>query len=409
MSKLSSATVLLGSGTSIPSAYPSTATITAQLFSKNWLHQRDQRGYGIPLESPMIGREYWSKVGATLRLLRLLRNHVDQHLALYGENEASYEDIYYLGQQLLDSLQGEYDNPGLLPWLLDLRAKLATLDSDVDPFFKLEGSKPWHERGPLTDLVRRCLDHIQESVASQLAPTGKKEGLGLLDELLASSTSGPLNIVTLNHDTLLECFLEGKTVIDGFRPFTTEADVFDPTCFDSETPSEVRLLKLHGSIDWFRYQGPAGRDLALRVRSGDPSHVKNESGTDLRPPTQRLLLAGTTNKELAYGAGIFLELMFQFHRVLKGTRLLVVSGYGFGDKGINNRIWAWLDAHPENKLMVLHEDVESLHQRAKASLAENYRRHRESKKFAYVGHWLCNCTLDILRREAKLSLDVKLQ
>lgn len=408
MNTISGVTFLLGSGVSIPSDYPSTAKITAELFSKNWLHDRDQSGYGIPLESPLMSQDYWPKVHATLRLLRLLRNHVDQHLALYGESEANYEDIYYLGQQLLDSLRGEYDNPGLLPWLLDLRAKLATVNSDIDSIFQLEGSTHWHEKGNLTKLVQRCLNHIQEAVASQLAATGKMQGLDLFTELMAISTSTPPNIVTLNHDTLLESFLEGKDVLDGFRPFSTGTEIFDPERFERESPLAVRLLKLHGSIDWFRYQDRTGRDLALRVKAADPKRIKDEAGQDLLLPLNRLLLAGTTNKELAYGSGIFLELMFQFHRLLKETKLLIISGYGFGDKGINNRIWAWLDAHSENRLMVLHEDVGKLSQTAKASFAINYQRHKAARKFACVDQWLCNCSIEVLRRELKLSFGLKL-
>jgi hypothetical protein len=160
---------------------------------------------------------------------------------------------------------------------------------------------------------------------------------------------------------------------------------------------------LHGSIDWFRYKTQSGDDLAIKVLSNDQDHVKGKNGEDLRPPLNRLMLAGTTNKELAYGSGVFLELMFQFHKRLKETDLLIVSGYGFADKGINNRIWAWLDSRSENRIVVLHENVGDLRRAAKPSLAFNMDRLKEQKKFAIVDKWMSDCSLDDLRRELRIS------
>lgn len=399
MNPTAHATFLLGSGISIPSGYPSTAEITAKLLSRNWLEALDQSKLGIPLTSVGVGQEYWAKAEATFRLIRLLRNHVDQHLALYGHAEASYEDIYFLGQQLLDSLRGEYDNPGLLPWLMDLRSKLSTLDADVDPIFKLGGKPNWHESEKLSGLVERCLEHIQEAVATQLVLRKRKRGLRLLNEFLSASRPSPLRVATLNHDTLLDRFFAKKKVLDGFRSFSQGTEIFDPACFETEDAFRVQLLKLHGSIDWFRYKSTNGDDLAIRVKNGDRDHIKDDAGHDLFRPTGRLLLAGTTNKELAYGSGIFLELMFQFHRLLRDTNLLIVSGYGFGDKGINNRIWAWLEARPENRMIILHARPDELRQNAKPSFAHNMDRHKDAKKFALVGKWMSDCSLEDLIRD----------
>ena len=193
--------------------------------------------------------------------------------------------------------------------------------------------------------------------------------------------------------------LHQRRISDGFVPLSPDAAEFDLKTFDGGHPFRVRLLKLHGSINWFRYKTAGGRELAVKVLTNDPDHVKGADGEDLLPPQNRLLLAGTTNKELAYGSGVFLELMFQFHKRLKETDLLIVSGYGFADKGINNRLWAWLDARAKNRLVILHRDYDHLRRTAKPSFFSNKDRHKDAKKFLIVDRWMCDCLLEDLRRE----------
>lgn len=382
-----SVTFLLGSGVSIPSSYPSTAEITSDLLKKNWLGTRDTARYP---ESPhwMSTSDYSVRIAGVWGLIRLLRSHIEQHLALQAKGEANYEDIYYLGRQLLDSFRGEYDNPGLLPFLFDLRAKveqmLGQLNANYEPNYML-GKRV---NVGLNDLLAGTLEFIEEAVAEKLALRQPIRGLDLLDEC---RKIGPLHIVTLNHDTLLETHFSAEPIRDGFSSISENAAEFEPKTFDATDEYGVMLLKLHGSINWYRYKTKAERDLVVRVQ-GDPNRV-NRRGEDLFAPVGRMLLAGTTNKELAYGSGVFLELMYQFHRRLKETRLLIVSGYGFADKGINSRIWAWVDSHPENRLCVLHSKFDELRASAKSSFSINLERLQKEKRLVLINRWMCDCTL----------------
>lgn len=400
---LSGVTFLLGSGVSIPSGYPSTAGITSNLLSKNWLGDRDRVRRPSPFFDPTADPTYALKLDAVIGLVRILRSHIDQHLALHGKDEASYEDIYYLARQLLDGTRGEYDNPALLPLMFDLRNNASFMVEKLNDAYRFDGVLRQREELRFESLLERSLDFVEESVATQLASGRAAAGLDLLDKMMEDDPANPLQVVTLNHDTLLDCHFAKHSVVDGFRPFSSGTELFDPIRFELQTPFRVMLLKLHGSVDWFRYKSNKGTDLAIKVKGGDRDHIKGEAGEDLRSPENRLLLAGTTNKELAYGSGIFLELMFQFHHLLKQTRLLIVSGYGFGDKGINNRLWAWLDERGENRLLVLHAEIQELHRKAKPSFAFNMTRHKEAKKFLYVEKWLCDCTPEDIHREVRMA------
>ncbi|MCF3651718.1 SIR2 family protein [Synoicihabitans lomoniglobus] len=398
---LAKTTLLLGSGTSQPSGYPLTAEITDTLLSKNWLFDRDQARAPYPLNG--VEGNYPLEIEAVWGLLRILRDHISQHLAMHGNGEANYEDIYFLARQLLDGLKGEYDNPGLLPLMFELRTKVSIMMENLNANYGFDNPLKEPVQLGLGGLLGQGIDFIEECVAGQLAPREPINGLQFLNELLATDTKRLLHVVSLNHDTLLEAHFAAHEVLDGFVPISKDVAEFDPTSFDNGCSARVQLLKLHGSIDWFRYKSNSGDDLALKVLSNDRDRVKGRGGEALFPPQNRLMLAGTTNKELAYGSGVFLELMFQFHKRLKETELLIVSGYGFADKGINNRLWAWLDARQGNRLVVLHEKPDELRRDAKPSFSHNVDRHKKSGKFVLVDKWMCNCSLEDVKREIRFA------
>jgi len=399
---LSKTTLLLGSGISKPSGYPLTAEITNALFSKNWLFDQDQARVPYPLND--LEGVYLLKTQGIYGLLKILRAHIDQHLAIQGKGEANYEDLYFLAQQLLDSLKGEYDNPGLMPLLFDLRTTVSLMASNLNANRGLFGL--WGESIDLdlTELLEKGTKFIEESVASHLSPREEIKGLEFLDQLLVADQKSPLHLVSLNHDTLIETYLSAHKVSDGFVQISTEAAEFQPDSFEGEEPYRVRLLKLHGSINWFRYQTVDSREnRILKISAQDRDHVTGLNDEKLFPPNDRLMLSGTTNKELAYGSGVFIELMFQFQKRLKETDLLIVSGYGFADKGINNRLWAWLDTRPKNRIVVLHENIDELRRDAKPSFSSNMERHKGTGKFVLVDKWMCDSSLDDLIRELRLS------
>lgn len=405
---LAKTTLLLGSGVSRPSNYPLTAEITNALLSKNWLFDRDQGRAPYPLHT--LDNNYALRIEAVWGIIRLLRDHVDQHLVLHARGEANYEDIYYLARQVLDGLRGEYDNPGLLPFLIELRTKVPLMVENLNAAYGLISVINNPLEIGLHELMEKSIDFIEECVAGQLVLRQPIKGFDFIDEMLAMDGESPLHIVSLNHDTLLETYLADCDISDGFVSLSQDAEEFDPKDFERDRPFRVRLLKLHGSINWFRYRPADSRqDRILKVLSNDRDHIKGANGEDLYQPLNRLLLAGTTNKELAYGSGVFIELMFQFQKRLKETNLLVASGYGFADKGINNRIWAWLDSRPENRLVVLHEKLDELRRDAKPSFSSNMDRHKDSGKFVIVDKWMCDCALEDVRRElmfaAKASID----
>jgi hypothetical protein len=85
-----------------------------------------------------------------------------------------------------------------------------------------------------------------------------------------------------------------------------------------------------------------------------------------------MFLAGTFNKMLDYNSTIYADLHYQFYRSLKGTPILIVSGYGFRDKGINTRIVDWVYASNRHRIIVIHPNQSALLESARGSISNKW-------------------------------------
>ena len=107
---------------------------------------------------------------------------------------------------------------------------------------------------------------------------------------------------------MIERYLEGYGIRynDGFEPPVYKVRYWSPKVL-ADSSRNVRLLKLHGSVNWFLYES---RDVGIAV-DGHYSDTKDRNGQpqDLlydRP----MLLIGTLNKMLEYTSGIHAVLFF---------------------------------------------------------------------------------------------------
>lgn len=167
----------------------------------------------------------------------------------------------------------------------------------------------------------------------------------------------------------------------------THADGFETTGTDVRRwvgrwpDSTVRLLKLHGSIDWWRYnfvdQGWSG-SVAARFVGDDPQHPKCPQviGGPLDPRPR--FLVGTFDKILSYETSLFLDQHLRFRIDLRDANRLIVTGYGFADKAINSRLIGWLARARDNRMVVCHPDENGLLERSRKAIRTCWNRWRES-------------------------------
>lgn len=141
-------------------------------------------------------------------------------------------------------------------------------------------------------------------------------------------------ISTLNYDLGLELVASRN----GVDLSTGIADWAQTGMLDFSS-APLRLLKLHGSLDWQRERN---RSL-LTPRSG----LVSEDSMRTRP----FIVFGQREKLRAEGP--FLQLLEAFRSTLQAAATLVVLGYAFRDDHINECIARWLLGNEDRRLLIV--------------------------------------------------------
>lgn len=195
-----------------------------------------------------------------------------------------------------------------------------------------------------------------------------------------------LDVFTLNHDTVLEETLraEGIPFTDGFAEQQGSVCPWNFALLRGAA-ARIRVVKLHGSVDWCFY----GQYGLARTVNRDMYHITLPDGSidknwGAGHPT---MLCGTFNKMLEYLRGPFFDLHLLFRKALGSVNLLVVSGYGFGDKGVNNRLWEWMSAGVDKRLVVIHLDHDALVREARGMVRQNWEQWEQAGKLICIPKW----------------------
>lgn len=191
-----------------------------------------------------------------------------------------------------------------------------------------DGSAYRHLMGELIIQLRKVIGSVPKSVG-YLSPLVR----------LAGSPESKLNIASLNYDLAIE----GAAQNAGIEAYTGIAKWAKNEKW-AWGSNPLRLLKLHGSIDWVWDQGevkPASISKPTIAVSEDPV-------SEDRTP---VLVFGARGKLTARGP--FLSLLAEFSKILASTRHLVVVGYSFRDDHVNEAIRNWLVGREDWKLTII--------------------------------------------------------
>lgn len=364
---------LLGSGASIGAGLPSTAALTrAVVCGDGYMRHPDGCYYkGQPPYAHMGWPD--THVPHISEFLQWLRHHVSDYYCDILRREVNYEDLYYLAEQIHDEESGDIDNPFIRYSEIEIRKMIHKCRVGIQ-------NSPASSKSSTqcTIIIEEMIKYIIGVVKSELSkqPTSTTY-LTFLREAQASLNIGPINIFTLNHDLLVDQYLRdnGVEVIDGFGPSGHSLRYWDPNEFSAATPG-CTLLKLHGSINWYRYRDVSWRAdrVGCCLDNRDPDHTKDRNGC--MPYTSEgagrpRILVGTFNKMLAYTNGIFADLFCEFRRRLARTDALIICGYGFGDKGINSQLVHWAFGEGR-RMLVVHPEPENLLACARGAIQENW-------------------------------------
>jgi hypothetical protein len=356
--------ILLGSGASAYAGMPSVERITERVLTGEHV-QSIGGAYRVVERLPPNYDFFDQTLPEILRFVQTLKGLCDDYFESQAKyRTTNYEDIAYVARQIDDGLTSEYENPALLPLNQRLRA---------------EGRRTLDE---LSSIAAASADYIDDVVRALLGqPAGPFDHLTAVIDAVQDDAVADLTVATLNHDLVLErAFdLAGIAVSDGFEETFGTLQVWN----DQFNFPHRKLLKLHGSIDWWRYtltlDGWNGQCTA-RATDGDPEHARGPDGELLDYPAmgRPLFLTGTFNKILSYQSGIYADQHFRFHEALIHADALVVIGYGFRDKAINSRIVAWAERPGERRMVVIHPDPARLGEGARGAIRDKWGRWRNA-------------------------------
>ncbi len=364
----------LGSGVSIESGHPNVVKLTEQI-----LNAETHPETVLFLRCLADYDSYARNFGGT----RNLSSH--ETVGEIYRNYTSYEDLYYLCDEIALFDWGLHDNAMVPAFMESLLVALASI---------LKGEtreKRLLEIGKLGQDAKRYINAV---IREKLDTPDKIVGLDLIVELAKSPMVTSLNILTLNHDLLVESILErnGIAFADGFGKADGDVRWFEPDIFLADI--KVKLIKLHGSVDWYSLIDKRFERIGKITGKNFPEKKSGSAVTLEFANTTSKILTGL-NKIKFYNSGLYTDLHYHFQKVLYENDIMIMSGYGWGDDPINNRLMTWLDRKPERKLILLHEEnrIQELKDRSMV-FDRDYSKWTENDKLVPMGKWLSGTTID---------------
>jgi len=320
---------LFGSGISIPAGFPNITKITNNILSGKNIFPNIS---GINLEQLKLER--------IIQFINILKVNFKDHYS-FRNRKMNYEDIYYLADSIHQDENMNYENPIVYFYSKNFEKEYPRMLESIYP--ELAGK----ER--IIDLASYTKDYISEIVAGMLSMKPEHvEYLDFLCEIFRDEDLDYINIFSLNHDKLIEEYFHTKRI--------NFSDGFNKNGFwDGTFGERLKLLKLHGSIDWF--------DNII-----DDPYLLNVHKNAYRDNGLPLLLIGSFNKLHEYSRNLNFKLQVLFYNYLNETNFLIISGYGFGDQGINSKIFLWLYSSMKNRIILIHKDIDILKKTARPAI-----------------------------------------
>lgn len=362
---------LLGSGFSIPDGYPSTTQLNERLKTINAAELKIHTSMSARfLSKGEVDLNPWSGKEDKLFVQRFLEFYNDQ--ILQGK-EFHYEDFYDYYKAL---------------------HRTGTLDEKCQKFFdefRRESGQEYDHHNLLMNfnytfnqLVYRQLYRWPEQVSFENdCEPNYSEFLNLLAEL---KKDYKIHLHSLNHDLLLEklshSFTIGNNFSDGFEEigslfygdhhhsvkvgdnFITK--VVHPVRlrrFSDEFSKQFCLYKLHGSVDNYDFNFENKEYTMIKVPFGIQTesirkeYFNKEGKRDYYVDYFQItpdFLSGTSTKVLSYDRGAYYKSLFNhFIDNLIESKHLIVIGYGFGDKKINEYLVEAFLVDTSKKMIVI--------------------------------------------------------
>jgi len=375
--------IFLGSGVSLKTGLPNTDKITNKILNDNWHQGSDEIYY--PGEDSYPANQRATVVPHIQEFLSRLKNIADQYFLSRRDTKSNYEDLYYLCQQIADNEKLEIDNPLIQPFIDQLKRKSKC------PFKK---STTINGNIELGYLASQAIDLIQCAVWHSLYTDKKPSGLNFILKIIENFKY--VDIATLNHDLLIENLMQQSKIdyVDGFETEQGNSQFrrFEPDRY--KRINNINLFKLHGSINWYHYQKQTNdhsKESEYGISTSSEFRIFKDENGEWHSHTNRFpkFLTGSYNKMLDYSYGIFEDVHYIYKKFLKDHNSIIMSGYGWNDRGINGILFDWIYSSARNKIILLHKNPEiEIKKKSRSSMYHQYDKLTEEGKLVVVKKWM---------------------
>lgn len=351
-------TLIIGSGVSYYSDIPGINIITDTILNSKKIGKETDTNYYLEGYLGYVRQPYLdSWVTKSQKLISLIKVDIDNfYKHIDKEHITNYEDIYYVLRQITDSYYYEYENPAILKLIEYLLEEMQINSNDLKE---------------LADESSRFITCITWQSIDKSNPTFNQFDIikDLIDKCKLDT------ILTLNHDLVLDNWLVKNDIKfdDGF--YITDNKKLQEWIGFKNDKSKIKLCKLHGSIDWFNFKisTPSTYNNIVKIpRNVYPERVDSIDNSFQYPNNSRPeILIGTFNKMIGYLSGMF-EIMYdELKSSILNSEIIIISGYGFGDKGINIRLTHWLWSSKAKKMIIIHPNRAELIKNSRGSFKIN--------------------------------------
>lgn len=378
--KETKAAYLFGSGISIPFCLPSVDGLTELILKSDQfasLHTDQCYHVGVPTGVHLQGEITTQIAVDFIKLVKIILSREDTLNKIQNPN---YEDIADFIKQYHLCLTYEYENPVLSQSMMKEIKDFASKR-------KVEVPRLLEYSIILIDcMLQYFLNHNHATVLSKME---------LIQNMVPDFLIGDKpDLFTLNHDLIMEDYLATKGICytDGFYPNQDGLNYFDFKKFWQYT-DKVRLVKLHGSIDRYYHN-------QSMIKVSDPRYINDPGSNGFSDNFVPSVLSGKIVKMLDYSKPIHADL-YSYFRVKLATEIskLIVVGYGFGDKGINNAISSWFKQNNHNRLIVITLKEDTLIANSRFAMARilHDRGYRDSRRVVVLDGGVENLSCDSIK------------
>jgi hypothetical protein len=194
-------TFLFGSGISFRAGMPSVSQITDKIISGDGImrHSNGVYYFGPLLPAPVgFPDEYIPRV---TEFLNRLRDEIKQYYISDPNRKVNYEDLFYVAAQVYDSEVGECDNPIVQAFIDKIMPDINLLLSGRNNEIRRE----WKLHEIAVEATHYIYDIVWHSLNIEPASLDYMRCLG---DACQDAEISSVNLFTLNHDTVIERYLE---------------------------------------------------------------------------------------------------------------------------------------------------------------------------------------------------------